>query len=229
MESTESQAPTQLKPPYGKTAWYKAFFDLIRRQKFERIDKEIIGLNIVKGPNATMLFNGIRFLGLIEEDGKVTEKLESLRRMGNEFKQNLRKVIEEAYSDLFSKVVLEKARPDDLFNYFAKYYKYGAAAADSTMKIFVFFCREAEIPISDELATIEIEKRKLPPRKEKRRRAKRGLIPEGEVEGAVPKGIVELKYNKIRMWLPEGDLEAAKAAKDLIDFHIKRLESKESD
>jgi len=106
----ETETTKQLKPPYGNVAWYKKLFELIRSRSFDKFNKEIIELNIIKGPNATMFFNGLRFLGLVEEDGKVTEKFESLRRIGEEFRQNLQKVVEEAYSDLFTKVFVDKAK-----------------------------------------------------------------------------------------------------------------------
>jgi hypothetical protein len=130
MENAENKTPETkveepLKPPYGNVTWYEDFSKKIHSGRdFDRLDKEWIKINIVKGPNATMVFNGLRFLGLVEEDGKVTEKLKSLRSFGDEFKQNLGKVVKEAYSLLFSNVALESAKPETLLSFFAKYYGY---------------------------------------------------------------------------------------------------------
>jgi len=106
-----------LKPPYGNIAWYETFFDKIRSRDFDKFDKEIIELNIIKGTNATILFRGLRFLGLVEKDGKTTEKFKSLRRFGDDFKQNLNKVVKDAYALLLSKVVIESARPDKVLSF----------------------------------------------------------------------------------------------------------------
>ena len=148
----ETETTKQLKPPYGNVTWYRKFFELLRTRSFDKFDKEIIELNIVKRANATMLFNGLRFLGLVEDDGKVTGKFESLRRKGDEFQQNLEQVVKEAYSHLFSKVVVSKAKPQTLFNYFAEYYKYGEKTATLSSKIFTYLCQEAGIELSPELA-----------------------------------------------------------------------------
>lgn len=171
MTTTESETETVLKPPYGNIAWYKKFFELIRTRSFDKFDKEIIELNIVKGANATMLFNGLRFLGLVEADAKVTEKFESLRRKGDEFKQNLKSIMKEAYDHLFSKVVVSKANPKTLFNYFAEYYSYGETTANRSAKIFIYLCQEAGIELSPELAEGEYKvKRKARAKKEPKKK-----------------------------------------------------------
>ena len=160
MESKQTEkSGIKLKPPYGNVAWYRKFFELIRARKFDRFDKEIIELNIIKGRNARMLFNGLRFLGLVKENGKVTEKFESLRRKGEEFKQNLKKIVEDAYAHLFSKVVISKAKPEHLYNYFAQYYGYGERTATLAIKLFIYLCEEAGIILPEELKkTVKIEK-----------------------------------------------------------------------
>lgn len=192
MENTENKTPEtkveeSLKPPYGNVTWYEDFLKKIRSGRdFDRLDKEWIKINIVEGPNATMVFNGLRFLGLVEEDGKVTEKLKSLRRFGDEFKQNLDKVVKEAYSLLFSNVVLESAKPETLLSFFARCYGYGESAGGAATEIFVYLCGQAEISIPKELQEAKFKTER--PRKEKKeekpkegREARQGVpkIPEG--------------------------------------------------
>jgi hypothetical protein len=127
MESKTSETATEepLKPPYGNVTWYESFFEKIHSKDFDKFDKDIIEINIIRGPNATMLFKGLRFLGLVEEDGKTTEKFKKLRSFGDEFKQNLKQVVQKAYSILFSKVVVESAKPEMLLSFFAQNYDYG--------------------------------------------------------------------------------------------------------
>lgn len=226
MANKEIKTPTKLKPPYGNVAWYKSFFDLIRSKSFDKFDKSIIELNIVKRANATMLFNGLKFLGLVEEDGKVTEKFESLRRKGEEFKKNLKAVVEEAYSNLFSKVVVAKAKPDNLFNYFAEYCDYGEATARLSIRIFVYLCKEAGIELSPELREAKLKKEK---EKIKRREPSRGRVVRPSTPIA-PKGMDEIKWkDDILIYLRKSNQETreriAKTAKKLIDMYVEEEET----
>jgi hypothetical protein len=163
MENTESKKPEamveeeNLKPPYGNIVWYETFFEKIRSRDFDKFDKEIIELNIIKGPNATMFFNGLRFLGLVEKDGKTNEKFKSLRRFGDDFNQNLNKVVKDAYSLLFSKVVIESAKPDTFLSFFAEHYDFGEFTAEQARKIFVYLCMQSGITLSKELTEPEIK------------------------------------------------------------------------
>ena len=230
LSGKESKTPTDLKPPYGNVAWYRNFFDLIRSRSFDKIDKEILELNIIKGPNATMLFNGLRFLGLVEEDGKVTEKLENLRRKGEEFKTNLKTVVKEAYSHLFSKVVVTKAKPDTIFNYLAEYYNYGASTAGLSTKIFVYLCEEAGIELSPELKEPEPQMKKKPSRRERKRKEEPPATK--EYAPRVPKDMHESKWgNDIMIYLRKGNRKVrekiARNAKRLIDMYVEEVEKEE--
>jgi len=222
MGSSESDTATEkLKPPYGNVVWYEKFFELIRSKSWEKIDTAIIGANIIGGPNATMLFNGLRFLGLVENNGKTTPKLESLRVKGEEFRQNLKKVVEEAYADFLRTVALEQAKPEYVLNYFMKSYGYGEAAAQQAMKIFFYLAQEASIPFSNELVSAKVEKLS------KSKSLAEGRKRETEASTSplkTPEGIHLLKDGDITIWLPEGDKKAAIKAKDLIDYYIKHLE-----
>ena len=228
MNTTKSKTPTKLKPPYGNVTWYKSFFDLIRTRSFERFDKEIIELNIVKRANATMLFNGLRFLGLVEEDGKVTEKFESLRRKGEEFRKNLKVIVEEAFSHLFSKVVVSKAKPDTLFNYFAEYYDYGEATAKLSMKIFVYLCKEAGIELSPELTKAEVKITRKARAKRREPTRDKGKAVGARIATAL-EGMQKLEYaGRFLMFLRKGDRSTrervAKIAKQFIDTYVEEEE-----
>lgn len=232
MSKEESKAPTEIKPPYGNVTWYEQFFELIRTKSFDKFDKEIIELNIVKRANATMLFNALRFLGLVEKDGKVTDKFESLRRKGEEFKQNLKTVVNEAYSHLFSKVVVSKAKPENLYNYFAEYYGYGEATASLSTKIFVYLCKKAEIELSQELIKGEFRAKKG-----KRKRKSKEKIEGKEIKERIsktPKDVHEIKWqDDILIRLKKGNRKTrqkmARIAKKLIDMYVEEEEEEETE
>lgn len=222
MEGSESGTLEKLKPPYGNVVWYEKFFELIRSKSWEKIDTAVIGANIIGGPNATILFKGIRFLSLVEESGKTTPKLESLRLRGEEFKQNLKKVVEETYADFLKTVAVEQAKPENIVNYFIKSYGYGEFTAQQAMKIFVYLAQEASIPISQELSPAKHEKISTPSRSRAEGRRKETEAPSANIKA--PEGIHLLKDGDITIWLPEGDKKAAIKAKDLIDYYMKHLE-----
>jgi hypothetical protein len=225
MEGAESAIQTELKPPYGNVKWYHDFFELIRKKPYDVFGKDIIELNIIKGANATMLFNGLRFLGLLEENGKVTEKFESLRRVGDEFKENLKKVVTESYSLLFSKVDVESAKPDTLFNFFSEYYKCGKSTASLSTKIFIYLCQEAGIPLSQDLMAGEMKVERGP---RKKREQKEIVGKEGTFKA--PEGMHKIEWgDSILMFLRSGDKNTrekiAKNAQKLIEMYVEGEES----
>lgn len=119
-KSSQSKIEEKLVPPHNNLSWYVKFFDKIQRKDFDKFDIEIIEINIIGGKNAQRMFHELRFLGLVEQDGKVTDDFKSLRRFGDEFKQNLKKVVERSYSLLFEKVELESANHEILLNFFCQ-------------------------------------------------------------------------------------------------------------
>lgn len=226
MENAETQKPEAklqeetLKPPYGNIAWYETFFEKIRSRDFDRFDKEIIELNIIKGPNAVMLFRGLRFLGLVEKDGTTNEKFKSLRRVGDDFKQNLNKIVKDAYALLFSKVVIESAKPDTLFNFFTEYYHYGETTAEAAKKIFVFLCKQSDITLSKELTEPEIKI-------EKSKKEKREISPKEAKQGVsrTVEGMHKIEWgDTILIYLKQSEdknerIKLANQAKKLIDMY----------
>ena len=218
MKKVASKAPQMLKPPYGNVTWYRAFFELIRSRSFEKFDTEIIEINIVKKGNSSRLFNGLRFLGLVEKDGTVTEKFKNLRITGDEFKQRLRKCVEEAYNDLFSKASLESMKPEQLQNYFIEKYEYGISTANSTIKVFKYLCQEAGIPLSQELIGVKTKPKKATTQKKPQSRQSR-RVP------SILDGMHQIVWgDSIVIGLRKGDRSTrekiAEIAKNLIDTYV---------
>jgi len=210
----------ELKPPYGSPKWYEDFFELIQRRKVDKVDSEFLKLSNIAAGNEYKVIFGLRFLGLIDENGNATDKLKGLMVVGEEFNKNLEKVVKEAYSDLFSKVNLEKALPQDLINYFIRQYGMAISTAKEARRIFVFLAQKANIPISEELLAAKVERRPAVPRVRRERKPKREVV----TPAAPPEGIHEIKWGDIWIRLPKGDKKAASQAKDLIDLYIKGLE-----
>jgi hypothetical protein len=172
---------TRLKPPYGSTKWYEDFLDTIRRRKLTKVDSEF--LKVVAPHNEAKMKLGLRFLGLIEEDGTCTERLNSLMIEGeDEFRQRLAQVIKEAYADVFSSINLEKALKKDVTNHFIENLKMAISSANQATTIFSYLAQKAGIELSDDLKIKEVRKatgeRKTPkrifePKKDERKMTER--------------------------------------------------------
>ncbi len=149
---TKPEIEKKRKPPYGAIKWYEDFFALIERVQVDKVDSKFLEANnITSGDNVYAVINGLKFLGLLDDKGNATPKLSSLRVMGDEYTKSLKKVVDEAYADLESRVALEKAKPDDIANNFITRYDMPRSTALQAARVFVFFAQKAGIPLSSEL------------------------------------------------------------------------------
>lgn len=94
------------------------------------------------------LLSTLKFLNLVEKNGKTTPALRSLQTMGDEFQRNLEEVVRNAYSDLFLKVDPAIDSRANITNFFMKHYS--PASAESATTLFLDLCKEAGIPVSEE-------------------------------------------------------------------------------
>jgi len=141
----------EMKPPYRRASWYEDFFDLIKQRSISSFSLEFIRLNIVPGSEAYKFRSGLLFLGLIDERGNPTSKLQKLRVTGEAFSQNLAKIVSEAYKSLFEAIIVEKAKPESVVNFIIEKYGYSRTLAEEATSLFVYFCNTAGIPISEDL------------------------------------------------------------------------------
>ena len=180
-------------PPQGSVVWYKKFLELLEKRKITKVDKEFLRNQGIASGNETKFISGLKFLGLIDEEGNATEAMDSLGVLGEKRKENLKKIIQNAYSLLFDKVKidLEKADAETLVNSFKTDYKMGSLeTAKQAAKIFVFLAQQAGLPMSEaiikKLAVTERKIiRKKPIKKEKEHTYKKEKMAELLPEGAV--------------------------------------------
>lgn len=160
-KSSESLGGEQDKPPYRRPVWYDKFFSIIQERTIDRFSLEFIRLNIVQARSeAYKVRNGLRFLDLIDKKGYPTPKLDKLRVTGEKFKENLAKVISQAYSNLFKTVIVEKATAEAVVNFMIERYGYSRPLAEEATALFVYFCSRAGITISKELSDLKIRRRR---------------------------------------------------------------------
>lgn len=218
-------------PPRGSVSWYERFFDLMQRQKVDKVDKQFVRLNIVGSKNEVTVLNGVRFLRLINEDGSVTEKLKSLRVVGDEFTKNFRKVIEDAYKDLLDTIIIDAAKQENVINYFVQKYALSVDTAKLAAKNFINFAKKAGMSLSEDLLKA-IKTEKPVTASVQRARSRQGAKKDkdefsaGSGTGLTESTVATLVYDKIKIQIPKDDVEAALMAKRLIDMHIQNIKAK---
>jgi hypothetical protein len=238
VESNEEK----IKPPYGAVQSYSDFFDLNERIKIDKVDTQFIdNNNIASKTNEYKIVLGLKFLGLLNEDGTVTEKMKTLNVVGEEFKKNLERVVREAYSALFDtfKGDIQKAKPQDIVNCLrGDNYQMSPTMAKEGAKVFAFLAQRAGIPLSPELAVSQEKKRETKQKEPREKREPKGdkrSSSAGKPEGdyaLIPEGMIRMEYqNKVLMFLPKGDKKTreltAKIAKQFIETY--EAESSEED
>jgi len=238
MEEAKSSASTkQTKPPFGSVKWYDDFFKLLQRIKIDKVDIPFLKTNEIALGNERKVINGLKFLDLIDENGNATDRMSDLSVVGDELTKNFEKMVRDAYSVLFSKVGVEKAKPDDVVNGLRINYDMALSTAKLGAKVFVFLAQKAKIPLSKSIAEgLEVTTRE---RKAKRKaKEPKGAKPRGKIEGVekegnyvlVPEGMIPLRYgNKFILFLQRGNQstrkKVAKIAKQWIDTYVEEEES----
>lgn len=159
------------KAPYVSVSALSQFFDHIRYVSTpNKVDAGLLlDYGVTKG-NVFSLMSALKFLGLVDNDGKPTPAFSSLQVMGEEFVSNLREVVTTAYADLFSRLDVSRDSREHIRNYFAR--NYSASQSDKATILFLDLCKEVGIPVaaSAELAKKDISSKVVTPRPVKTRR-----------------------------------------------------------
>lgn len=140
------------RPPYTcLPSWMGKFFDVARQTRLDKIDKTFIASNIIASNHESKVLVALRFLNLISEDGNPTEKLNSLKMVGEGFKTNLADIVNSAYRDMFDTVAVNIAKPENIINYFTQRFNYTTNQAANATKFLAWLATRAGINISPEL------------------------------------------------------------------------------
>ncbi|MGH7165929.1 MAG: DUF5343 domain-containing protein [Nitrospiraceae bacterium] len=142
--SSKRKAEREVNPPYVSQNVWKPFFKKMRAVKkpnqLSIAELKEYGLAGGQGP---ALQSALKFLGLLDPQGKTTDKFKAIQVSGEQFKKNLGQILDEAYADLFAKHPLNHATYESLQNYFAQ--KYSPASAKKMAKSFAVLCQLAGI------------------------------------------------------------------------------------
>lgn len=234
----------RLIPSYAGISQAKDALDIFQRINAKHIDRDfIVGNGLTTAPNAHRLINLYRWLGIIDEDGNVPESVSAkLRLLGEERNEFIKELVMKSYSDLFESINVERAKFQEIVNFFITKYDFSASMALLAAGLFLGLCKEYNIPIADELkgkqkapagvvASSASRPRRTAP-KEKNAEVKSHMVEHNEMsslaalgDGSKPRAVMILKSNVgLNQTLEIEDDTDIEDAKDLLGFLKKRLE-----
>ena len=135
-------------PPYTSYRTFRTFIEDLREHGLpSRIDRSV--LTRYSGVVGAQLTHALRFLGLIEEGGRPTERLRELvnaERAGR-WPEALRERLREAYAPIFA-IDLESATPSHFNEAFRKAFPAADAVVQKCVTFFLYAAIDAGVTIS---------------------------------------------------------------------------------
>ena len=154
----KSKSPGKRNPPARNTSrfWFERFLAVIQRQNPSVIDATF--LSQIAPSNEGKLLAQLKFLHVIDEQGKATQLLPMLNMVGDEQKKAFQEIAKSSYQDLLSEVKIDKAVPDDLVNFFIRKYSFTRDKGINAAKFFLYLTEKGALQVSSELAGFVSEK-----------------------------------------------------------------------
>jgi hypothetical protein len=137
-------------PPYVSYRTFRNFIDRLQQQKIpQRIDRSYWG-DILSGSTGTQLMAALRFLKLIDTNGRPTERLNTLvPTRGDQRSQLLRNIASEAFGFVLkSNLDLESATYSQLVEAFQNAFQVTDDVSRKCVKFFISLVGDAGMPIS---------------------------------------------------------------------------------
>lgn len=139
-------------PPYGPTRGTLQSLQLLRRTTPARIDSDFLRVNRVAPGNEYKVVGALRFLKLIDDDGRPTDSSRMLKTKGATYTLALQDIVRNAYSGVFSRLKPTEITRDSIYNYFVTEGGLGAEMATKATRFLIRLCRLAEIEIAPDAA-----------------------------------------------------------------------------
>lgn len=236
--SVDEKTTESYKPPYGAQKAFVDFFGLLQKRRIDKVDAAFLKANGIAPGNEKKVIIGLKFLGLIKDDGTSTEKMQSLNVQGEPFQRALATIVKDAYNVLFKTFNdVQTVSIIDLNNCFRVDYNMAPQLADKATNIFVYLAKTAGIQLSP---SIMVEEPSPQPvikgiKKKPESKPKATIITDESNQQPqvntnseympIPKGMRRLEIqNKVLIFLPETcdkgiKAQASKFAKQLIDIY----------
>jgi Family of unknown function (DUF5343) len=142
------QARAARTPPYTSYRTFRTFIDDLREQGVpSRIDRSV--LTRFSGVVGTQLVHALRFLGLVDGEGRPTESLRDLvnARDAGRWAETLLAIVRREYAPLFA-LELENATPSHFSEAFRKAFPAADAVVQKCVTFFLYAANDAGVRIS---------------------------------------------------------------------------------
>ena len=112
-----------------------------------KVDGNFLRLNKIAPGNEYKVIGALRFLGIIDEEGRPTEKSKLLKTKGATFTSALQEIVRNAYKNVFACLNGRPCSQEDIYNHFVVESGLGPEMAAKTTRFFVQLCEMAEIDL----------------------------------------------------------------------------------
>lgn len=137
-----------LVPPYGPTRGMLESLQLLRRSTPPRIDSDFLRVSRIAPGNEYKVVGALRYLGLIDDEGRPTESSRVLKTKGATHTLHLQEIVQNAYPGIFQGQRLKEITREGIYNYFVTEGGLGAEMANKATRFLTKLCRLAEMEIA---------------------------------------------------------------------------------
>jgi Family of unknown function (DUF5343) len=165
--------------PYTSYRTFNTFIEDLREHGVpSRVDRSV--LTRFSGAVGGQLMHALRFLGLIDDEGRTTERLRKLVIVhgGAEWPETLSQALKQAYAPVFA-IDLETATPSHFSATFRKAFPAADAVVQKCVTFFLYAAADAGLEVSGRILKGR-KPRSLAPRRTPSRTAARAKEPEAE-------------------------------------------------
>jgi len=195
-------------PPYGPTEGMLQGIELMHRLSPTKVDAKLLRTNGVAPGNEYKVVGALKYLNIIDEDGKPTTKSRLLKTRGPSYLLALQDIVKTAYKDLFGQIDIRNASKDQIHNYFVTDLRMGIEMAAKASRFFISLCQQADLSLNPELTagrdTSASDVKKAAPAAKKRAAAhKRETSPERPLLDLSPTFVLSITPETAAMSLDE--------------------------
>jgi hypothetical protein len=137
-------------PPYGPTRGMLQALQMLRRMTPSRIDSDFLRINKIAPGNEYKVVGALKFMKLIDDDGRPTDNSRLLKTKGPTYTLALQDIVRSAYSGVFRGLRPNEITRDGIYNYFVTEGGLGSEMATKATRFLLKLCRLAEIEISSD-------------------------------------------------------------------------------
>ncbi len=145
--------------PYGPTRGMLQALHLMRKSTPSKVDGNLLRLKQIAPGNEYKVVGALKFLGIIDDEGRPTEKSRLLKTKGDTFTSALGTIIRGAYKNLFQALNGGGYSVEDIYNHFISEEYLTPEMATKTTRFFVQLCQLAGINLG--LASPESKSHKI--------------------------------------------------------------------